>query len=78
MSQQNFCRDKNKNKFVAAPANDGLDGAWGGVQSLEVLKRGGLHLVVTDVVPVGGWCGQKRALVLPLKSNMAALMHRDT
>ena len=30
-----------------------LDGAWGGDQSFEVLKRGGLHLVVTKVVPVG-------------------------
>ena len=29
-----------------------LDGAWGGDQSFEVPKRGGLHLVVTEVVPV--------------------------
>ena len=30
-----------------------LDGAWGGDQSFEVLKREGLHLMVTEVVPVG-------------------------
>ena len=29
-----------------------LDGAWGGNQSFEVFKCGGLHLVVTEVVPV--------------------------
>ena len=31
-----------------------LDGASGGNQSFEVLKCGGLHLVITEVVPVGG------------------------
>ena len=31
-----------------------LDGASGGNQSFEVLKWGGLHLVVTEVVPVSG------------------------
>ena len=31
-----------------------LDGAWSGGPSFEVLERGDLHLVVTDVVPVGG------------------------
>ena len=36
-----------------------LDGAWGGDQSFEVLERGGLHLVVTEVVLVdGGWWGR--------------------
>ena len=29
-----------------------LYGAWGGDQTFEVPKRGGLHLVVTEVVPV--------------------------
>ena len=31
-----------------------LDGVLGGDPSYEVLKRGGLHLVVTEVVPVSG------------------------
>ena len=31
-----------------------LDGARGGNQSFEVPKCGGLHLVITEVVPVGG------------------------
>ena len=31
-----------------------LDGAWGDDQSLEVLKCEGLHLVVTEMVPVSG------------------------
>ena len=31
-----------------------LDGALGGDLPFEVLKCGGLHLVVTGVVPVGG------------------------
>ena len=31
-----------------------LDAAWGDDQSFEVLKCGGLHLVVTEVVPVSG------------------------
>ena len=30
------------------------DGALGGDPSLEVLKHGGLQLVVTEVVPIGG------------------------
>ena len=34
-----------------------LDGALGGEPSSEVLKGGGLHLVVTEVVPVGGGAG---------------------
>lgn len=29
-----------------------LDGAWGGNPSFEVLKREGLHLVVTEVLVV--------------------------
>ena len=45
--------------YVAGPKLqfrcDQLDGAWCGNQSFEVLKCGGLHLVVTEVVqPVGG------------------------
>ena len=36
-----------------------LDGAWGGDPSFEVLKRGGLHLVVTEVVPVDGNADEK-------------------
>ena len=31
-----------------------LDGALSGDPPFEVLKGGGLHLVVTEVVPVGG------------------------
>ena len=31
-----------------------LDGALGGDPSSEVLKRGGLHLIVTEVVPIDG------------------------
>ena len=31
-----------------------LDGARGGDPLSEVFKRGGLHLVVTEVVPVAG------------------------
>ena len=31
-----------------------LDGALGGDPSFEILKRGGLYLIVTEVVPVGG------------------------
>ena len=36
-----------------------LDGALGGDPSSKVLKRGGLHLVVTEVVPVGGGADKK-------------------
>ena len=53
-----------------------LDGALGGDPSSEVLKRGGLHLVVTDVVPVCGWCGQEKSPCAAV--NMAGLMHSDT
>ena len=31
-----------------------FDGACGGNQSFEVLKCGGLHPVITEVLPVGG------------------------
>ena len=31
-----------------------LDGAWGGSLLSEVLRHGGLQLVITEVVPVGG------------------------
>ena len=37
----------------------GLDGALGGNLSFEVLKCGDLHLVITEVVPVGGGTDQK-------------------
>ena len=37
----------------------GLDGAWGDDSSFEVLEHGGLHLVVTEVVPVGGGANKK-------------------
>ena len=37
----------------------GLDGALGGNPSFEVLKCGDLHLVITEVVPVGGGTDQK-------------------
>ena len=40
------------------------DGALGGNPLLEVLKCGGLHLVVTEVVPVGGGTDKKRVLVV--------------
>ena len=36
------------------------DGALGGDPSLEVLKCGGLHLVVTEVVPVRGGADKKK------------------
>ena len=41
-----------------------LDGTRGGDQSFEVLKCGGLHLVLTEVVPVGGGVEEKGVLVL--------------
>ena len=38
-----------------------LDSALGGDPSFEVLKRGGLHLIVTaEVVPVGGGADNKK------------------
>ena len=40
------------------------DGAWGGDLSFEVLKHGGLHLVVTEVVPVSGGVDKRRVFVL--------------
>ena len=40
-----------------------LDGAWGG-NLFEVLKRGGLHLVITEVVPVSGGADKNKVLVL--------------
>jgi len=56
---------QNKKQVVAAPANDGLDGAWGGLQSLEVLKRGAFTWSsLTWFQSVGG-ADKKRALVLP-------------
>ena len=36
-----------------------LGGVLGGDPSYEVLKRGGLHLVVTEVVPSGGGADKK-------------------
>ena len=43
-----------------------LDGAWGGDQSFEVLKCGGLHLVVTEVVPVGDGTVEKVLVLLSI------------
>jgi len=40
------------------------DGALGDYPLLEVLKCGGLHLVVTEVVPVSGCVDKKRVLML--------------
>ena len=37
-----------------------LDGVLGGDPSYEVLKRGDLHLVVTEVVPSGGGADKKK------------------
>ena len=37
-----------------------LDGAWGGDPLFEVLECGGLHLIITEVVPVGGGADQKK------------------
>ena len=36
-----------------------LDGAWGTDHSFEVMHCGGFHLVVTEVVPVGGGADEK-------------------
>ena len=36
-----------------------LDGAYGGDQSFEILMCGGFHLVVIEVVPVGGTPDEK-------------------
>ena len=41
-----------------------LDGVLGGDPSFEVLKRGDLHLVVIQVVPVSGGADKKGDLVL--------------
>ena len=35
------------------------DGAYGGDQSFEILMCGGFHLVVMEVVPVGGTPDEK-------------------
>ena len=40
------------------------DGALGDDPSLEVLKSWGLHLVVTEVVPVGSGADKERVLML--------------
>ena len=40
------------------------DGALGGDPSLEVLKSGGLHLVVTEVVPVSGGADKEIVLMM--------------
>ena len=39
------------------------DDALGDDPLLEVLKSGGLHLVVTEVVPVGGGADKERVLM---------------
>ena len=36
--------------------------AWCGDPSFEVLERGGLHLVVIEVVPIGGGADKKEFL----------------
>ena len=36
-----------------------LDGSWGGSLLSEVLRHGGLQLVITEVVPVGDGVGGK-------------------
>ena len=41
-----------------------LDGALGSDQSLDVLKCGGLHFVVTKVVQVGGGTDEKGVVCL--------------
>ena len=38
-----------------------LDDALGGNLSFEVLKHGGLHLVVTEVVSLGGDADKKKS-----------------
>ena len=40
------------------------DGALGDDPLLEVLKSGGLHLVVIEVVPVGGGADKERVFML--------------
>ena len=40
------------------------DGALGDDPLLEVLKCGGLHLVVSEVVPTGGVADKERVLTL--------------
>ena len=43
-----------------------LDGDWGGDLSFEVLKLGGLHLVITDsteVVPVSGGADREKKVL---------------
>ena len=40
------------------------DGALGDDPLLDVLKSGGLHLIVTEVVPVGGGADKERVLML--------------
>ena len=40
------------------------DGVLGDDLSLKVLKCGGLHLVVIEVIPIGGGVDKKRVLVL--------------
>jgi len=41
-----------------------LDGGFGGDPPSEVLKPEGLHLVVTEMVPISGGVDKKRVLVL--------------
>ena len=40
------------------------DGALGDDPLFEVLKCGGLHLVITDVAPIGGGASKERVLML--------------
>lgn len=36
-----------------------LNGAWEDDSSFEVLEHGSLHLVITEVIPVGGGANKK-------------------
>ena len=47
-----------------------LDGAFGGDSSSEVLKRGDLHLVITEVIPIGGGVDRKKK-----KKNYCAVQY---
>ena len=46
-----------------------LDSALVGDPSSEVLKHGGLHLVITEVVPVGGGADQKKRVLVQYLSE---------
>ena len=54
----------------------GLDGSWGGDPSFEVLKRGNLHLVVTEVVPVRGGADQHRKVLVLISISVSEGLRR--